>query len=133
MTCQPQTPTPLHSQEMQFWIPWKKKKKNLLSQPERNHISCIAYPARCNIECAVHLSNQPTKCTNSCFIIRLLYAYTCFEHYVLIIRRSKFYYTAYGIITHVGGRPVHRLRADWSALNLCTGRPPTGAMLQYAV
>ena len=27
---------------------------------------------------------------------------------VLIIKRSKFYYTASGIITPVGGRPVHR-------------------------
>jgi len=41
---------------------------------------------------------------------------------VLIIRRSKLYYTASGIITPVGGRPVHRLREDWSSLNLCTGR-----------
>jgi len=40
---------------------------------------------------------------------------------VLIIRRSKLYYTASGIITPVGGRPVHRLRED--SLNLCTGRP----------
>ena len=32
-----------------------------------------------------------------------------FEHYVLIIRRSKLYYTASGIITPVGGRPVHSL------------------------
>jgi len=31
---------------------------------------------------------------------------------VLIIRRSKLYYTVSGIITHVGGRPVHRLRED---------------------
>jgi len=31
-------------------------------------------------------------------------------HYVLIIRRSKLYYTASGIITPVGGRTVHRLR-----------------------
>jgi len=30
---------------------------------------------------------------------------TCFEHYVLIIRRSKLYYTASGIITPIGGRP----------------------------
>jgi len=29
---------------------------------------------------------------------------------VLIIRRSKLYYTASGIITPVGSRPVHRLR-----------------------
>ena len=47
-----------------------------------------------------------------CFIISLLYASTCFENYVLIIRRSKLCYTAYGIITPVGGRPVHRLRED---------------------
>ena len=40
-------------------------------------------------------------------IIRLY----CFEHYVLIIRRSKLFYTASGIITPVGGQPVHRLRA----------------------
>jgi len=54
------------------------------------------------------------------FLISLLNASTCFEHYVLIIRRSKLYYTASGIVTSVGGRPVHRLRED-----LCTGRPPT--------
>jgi hypothetical protein len=46
------------------------------------------------------------------FIISLLYASTCFEHYVLIVRKSKLYYTASGIITLVGGRPVRRLRAD---------------------
>ena len=31
----------------------------------------------------------------------------------MITRRSKLYYTASGIITHVGGRPVHRLTEDW--------------------
>ena len=35
---------------------------------------------------------------------------------VLIIRRSKLYYTASGIITPVGGRPVHRLREDFPQL-----------------
>jgi len=30
-----------------------------------------------------------------------------FRAHVLIIRRSKFYFTASGIITSVGGRPVH--------------------------
>ena len=29
---------------------------------------------------------------------------------MFIIRRSKLYYTASVIITHAGGRPVHRLR-----------------------
>jgi len=33
---------------------------------------------------------------------------------VLIIRKSKLYCTASGIITPVGGRPVHRLREDSS-------------------
>ena len=47
------------------------------------------------------------KCTNSCFIISLLYSSTCFEHYVLINRKSKLYYTAFGITKPVGGRPVH--------------------------
>jgi len=55
---------------------------------------------------------------NYCFVISLLYATTCFEHYVIITRRSKLYYTASGIIIPVGGRPVHRLRED--SFNLCT-------------
>jgi len=37
------------------------------------------------------------------------------------------YYTASGIITPVGGHPVHRLRE--SSLNLCMGWLPTGVML----
>jgi len=47
---------------------------------------------------------------------------------MLIIRRSKLYYTASGIITPVGGRPVHR-----SSLNLRTGRPPTGVTIPGAL
>jgi len=50
---------------------------------------------------------------------------------VLIIRKSKLFYTGSGIVTPVGGRPVHRLRK--SSLNLCTGRPPTGVMIPDAV
>ena len=50
---------------------------------------------------------------------------------VLIIRRSKLCYIASGIITPVGGRPVHRLREF--SLNLCTGRPTTGVMIPEAV
>jgi len=42
------------------------------------------------------------------------------------------YYTAYGIIRPVGGRPVHRLRED-SSLILCTERPPTGVIITDAV
>ena len=39
------------------------------------------------------------------FTISLFHASTCFEHHV--VRRSKFYYTASGIIKRIGGRPVH--------------------------
>ena len=39
---------------------------------------------------------------NVCFTINLFHASTCFEHHVLIIRRSKLYYTASGIITPIG-------------------------------
>ena len=41
-----------------------------------------------------------------CFTVSLFHASTCFEHHVLIVRRSKLYYTASGIMTLVGGRPV---------------------------
>ena len=66
-----------------------------------------------------------------CFTISLFHACTCFEHHVLIIRRSELYYAASGIITPVGGRPVHRLREE-SSLNLRTGWPPTGVMIPDA-
>ena len=40
-------------------------------------------------------------------------ASTCFERHMLIVMRSKLYYTASGIITPIGGCPAH---------NLCTGQ-----------
>ena len=49
-----------------------------------------------------------------CFTVSLFHASTCFEHYVLIVRRSKLYYTAFGIIT----------LCRWPSL--CTGRPMHG-------
>ena len=36
------------------------------------------------------------------FTISLFHASTCFEHHVLIVRRSKLYYTASDIITPIG-------------------------------
>ena len=39
-----------------------------------------------------------------------------FRAYLLIIMRSKLHYTASGIITHIGGRLVHRLRESWNKL-----------------
>jgi len=41
------------------------------------------------------------------------------------------YYTASGIVTTVGDRPVRSLRE--SSLNVCTGQPPTGVMIPDAV
>ena len=38
---------------------------------------------------------------NLYFTISLFHASTCFEHQVLIIRKSKFYYTASGIFTPI--------------------------------
>ena len=55
-----------------------------------------------------------------CFTVSLFHASTFFEHHVLIVRRSKLCYTASGIITPIGSRPVRR--EDWlnqSSLNLC--------------
>jgi len=43
-----------------------------------------------------------------------------FRAHVIIIWRSKFYYTASGIITPIGGRPVHRLREDCASSWLIT-------------
>jgi hypothetical protein len=68
---------------------------------------------------------------NFCSTVSLFHASTCFEHHVLIIRRPKVCYTASGIITPIGGRPVRRLRE--ASLNLRTGRPPTGVMIPDAV
>ena len=67
-------------------------------------------------------------------LMRLFHACTCFEYHVLIVRRSKFYYTVSGIITPIGGCHLRRLREDsQSSLNLCTGRPPIGVMIPETV
>jgi len=54
-----------------------------------------------------------------------------FRAHVFIIRRSKLYYTASGIVTPIGGRPVRSLREF--PLNLCTERPPIDVMIPDAV
>ena len=36
---------------------------------------------------------------------------------VLIVRRAKLYYTVSGIITPIGGHPVHRLREDCQSVH----------------
>ena len=56
------------------------------------------------------------KCTNSSFIISLLYASTCFEHYVLIIRGQNCIIQRLVSSHTVGGRPVDRLGEDCRAV-----------------
>ena len=58
-----------------------------------------------------------------------------FLAHVLIVRRAKLYITVSGIITPIGGRPVHRLREDriQSSLNLCMRRPPISVMIPETV
>ena len=54
-----------------------------------------------------------------CFTVSLFHACTYFEHHVLIVRRSELYCTASGIITPIGGRPVHSLREEFVKQILC--------------
>jgi hypothetical protein len=56
---------------------------------------------------------------NFCFRISLFHASTCFQHHVPTTRRSKLYYTAAGIITPIGGHPVHMLREDLLYFFIC--------------
>ena len=86
-----------------------------------------------------------------CFTISLFHASTCFEQHVLIVRRSKLYFTASGITTPIDGRPVYTcahceevkivLYSLWyhhtyrwpSRAHLGTGRPIIGMMIPEAV
>jgi len=52
-----------------------------------------------------------------------------FRAHVLIIGRSKLHYTASGIITPTGGRPVHRLRDDEKATYRCDNA--RGCVMQF--
>jgi len=53
---------------------------------------------------------------------------------VLIIRRSKLYYTASGIVTPVGGRPVHRLREDsYIILSRCSCIDVLALLVSYHI
>ena len=65
------------------------------------------------------------------FIISLFQASTCFKHMCSSSGGQELYYAVSGIITPVGGRPVHRLREN--SLNLCTGWPPIGVMIPETV
>jgi hypothetical protein len=55
-----------------------------------------------------YLSNEPTWCTKSCFYIKFIKCLYMFRALCSHHQEVKLYYTASGIVTPVGGRPVHR-------------------------
>ena len=55
-----------------------------------------------------------------CFTISLFHASTCFEHYVLIIRGSKLYYTASAIITPIGVMIPDAVQYNFDLLTMST-------------
>ena len=57
-----------------------------------------------------------------------------FRAHVLIVRRSKLYYTASGIIKPIGGRPVHRLREEMEILfvNIVIMDQPRGLVIRVS-
>jgi len=75
---------------------------------------------------------------NFCFTISLFHASICFEHHVLIIRRSKLYCTASGIITPIECFENHVLIIIRSKLYCCIVQPlvsshAIGVMIPEAV
>ena len=64
-----------------------------------NQNTHFIYDVLLTVHLSIILVNNQLNAQILFFIISLLYLSTCFEHYVLIIRRSKLYYTASGIIT----------------------------------
>ena len=71
---------------------------------------------------SVYLSQYLTNLMHKiCFTISFISCLYMFRAHVLIMRRSKLYYTASAIITPLGGRPVHRLGEDWLECRLVHG------------
>ena len=46
------------------------------------------------------------------FTISLFHASTCFEHHVLIVRRSQLYYTASSIVTTIDNTTIDTTSVD---------------------
>ena len=72
------------------------------------------------------------------FTIYLLHSSTCFEHYMLIIRRLNRIDAAYGIVLSVRWPSGAQFGREFSP-NLCTGRPltertiPDAASVQFTL
>ena len=55
-----------------------------------------------------------------CFTISLFHTSTRFEHHVLIVRRSKLYYTAFGTITPIGVMIPEAVQYNFDLLMMST-------------
>jgi len=62
--------------------------------------------------CYLSLDNDQLDAHLLYFTIRPLQSSTCFEYYMLIIRRLNCIDAASGIVLLVSGRPVHRMATD---------------------
>ena len=91
-------------------------------------ISLLFFYVLLTVHLSIILVINQLNAQNLVFLKSLFYASTFFEHHVLIIRRSKLYYTASGIFTlsrWPSGAQVDR--------GLSTGQPPRGVMIPDAV
>ena len=71
-------------------------------------VFCLPY-----IFLSIILDNDHRDAHLLLFIVYLLHFSTCFEHYMLIIRRLKCIDVASDIVLSVSDRPVHRLGGNW--------------------
>ena len=98
-----------------------------VSRSKSNHL--INVRRNCTEICIFILVINQLCAQNFCSAISLFHACTCFVHHVLIIWRSKLYYIATGIVTHIGGRPVRRLGEDGVATYRCDDT--RGCVMQF--
>jgi len=68
---------------------------------------------------------------NFCFTISLFHASTCFEHHVLIIRRSKLLYTASDIITPIGVMIPDFCASSWLITEINIISMPLNVLIYY--
>ena len=64
------------------------------------------------VHLSINLDNDQLDAHLLYFTIRPLKSSTCFEHYMLIIRRLNCIDSASGIVLSVSGRPVHRTATE---------------------
>ena len=70
---------------------------------------CCYFYVLLTVHLGIILDNDQLDAHLLYFTIYLLHSSTCFEHYMLIIRKLKCNDAASGIVLSVNGRPVHRL------------------------